>query len=62
MDENEAKKTLENIIEVQCKEFWLWCFLRETEIKQLTGYYNINQRIDKIWKLYKKHQDEQEKG
>lgn len=40
--------------EVKCKKFWLWCFLNKNLIDKLTGYYNINERVDMIYKLYKK--------
>lgn len=58
MEEAEAKKVLENIIEVQCKKFWLWCFLHKAAIEGLTGFYNINERADKIYKLYKSETNE----
>lgn len=48
---------IDKAIEIKCKQFWYWCFLHEKEINELTGYYNIHQRLDKIYELFKKHQD-----
>lgn len=45
--------------ERKCKEFYLWCFLNGEKINKLNGYYNIEQRIQKMYILW---QEETEQG
>jgi len=56
-DVDVQKVHIDKAIEIESKRFWYWCFLHEKEINELTGYYNIHERLDKIYQLFKKHTD-----
>lgn len=55
INREQAVADIKKHTEYECKAFYEWCFFNE---KKVTGYYSFNDKVNKLYELYLKSQEE----